>query len=408
MLKPIADSNRCLRHTLAIYLLIFAGINQLNEAGATTPDLEQIPQLCDAVQCPADADMQCPEDSAIREIREINAVDLISSNSVGSTTAAPTSAVGSTLNAREGDGSGSSSGMNSYSNSSELYAQCCLAKKCVCKTCYIPSCSEEEQEVVVELVPEAMDTPGECCGEYECRREPNCTEVWDTDYFWLQSCQRCSCNSGARICQQSCDEANANAICESKSLNQFFKDGDSWVDGCYQCECVRGEQKCVIPFCGNVNCPRERQVDLKDSCCPVCWPKGEPMPHEKPRNYDDGYGYQREREQEPKQGTELDTSTTDSSSSTTTPATPATAEDTLSKLSEAPASSTSRSVAPCQQHDFPNVVEVVHPSSHFNDNVYNAVIVVLAIIIALMSFYIRHLLAKQRSYRPVSNFDDKV
>lgn len=137
-----------------------------------------------------------------------------------------------------------------------------------------------------------MDYPGQCCGKYECQREPNCTEVHDTDNFWLTNCQRCKCYAGQRICHQSCDEAMigkkpTGGMCHVKNLNKFFEHGDSWKDGCYECECVNGEPKCVITFCKSVSCPTHRQVMLKDSCCPVCWPKGYPMPHETEDEYDE-------------------------------------------------------------------------------------------------------------------------
>ncbi|XP_060657412.1 cysteine-rich motor neuron 1 protein [Drosophila nasuta] len=357
---------------------------QLNIARATTPlDLAPIPQLCDGIVCPPDAEMQCPEDSSIRELREMN-VDLIGTNAV--------SGLASLMATTE------SSAFNS-SLTDDDYAQCCLSKKCVCKTCYIRDCNTDEGEVVVELQPEAMDTPGQCCGNYECQQEPNCTEVRETEFSWLQSCQRCSCKSGTKICEQSCDESN-NAICESKNLNTFFKNGESWVDGCYHCQCVKGEEKCTISFCGSLNCPSHRQVMLKDSCCPICWPKDAPMPNS--GNYDEGYGYEREHEDPKQQLDTLNTSTELPTTSTTT---------TISSSIPNPSTSTTTnelqttSPSPCQ-HDFANVVEVVHPK--VDDHVYFVIIGVLIVIIAVLYIYIRHLLAKQRSYRPVSNFDDKV
>lgn len=325
---------------------------------------EPIPLPCDLVQCPAEADMQCPEDSAVREIREINAVGLLVSNALGAATTtevAATSTLGST-----------NSSSSIFSEVPDWqFAQCCLAKKCMCKTCTIPDCNNDD--VVVELEPENMDTPGQCCGEYECKPEPNCTEAWDTDYYWLQSCRRCNCQKGERICQHSCEEteASANAICESKGLNMFYSSGETWVEGCYQCECVRGEPKCVIPFCSHVDCPSERQVTLKDDCCPVCWPRGEPMPHEKLRfdEHADDFGF-----------------AANHSSSTSSPET---------------------TPEPCES-EFSKAVPVLHPSSNLTEYIYRIVIGMLIVIIILLGGYIRHLHAKQRSYRPVSNFDDKV
>ncbi|XP_030243039.1 uncharacterized protein LOC108658444 [Drosophila navojoa] len=406
--------SRCEHLLITISLLIYAG-NQLNVVSATTQmDWRPIPQLCDPIQCPADADMECPEDSAIREMREISAVNLLSSNAVGG-------GLGGAMETTE------RSVYNSSQVPDELFALCCLSKKCMCKTCYnIPGCNTDEGEVVVELQPEDMNTPGQCCGKYECKPEPNCSDVRNTNYYWLQSCQRCLCNSGARICQQSCDEGK-NAICESKNLNMYFKDGDSWKDGCYQCECVKGEQKCVIPLCAHVNCPSERQVMIKDHCCPVCWPKGAPMPHEKPSNYDDGYGYEREEPAQPETDADVETdddAEAEAETETELPVVPLADEIIVSSSTTTTSSTTSRpsvtpnaelidfprvdaSAPPCQPADFPKVVEVVHRDSLPN-NVKHVAIVVLTLVSLCEYLYIRRLLAKQRSYRPVSNFDDKV
>uniref|UniRef100_A0A1I8PLK3 VWFC domain-containing protein n=2 Tax=Stomoxys calcitrans TaxID=35570 RepID=A0A1I8PLK3_STOCA len=210
-----------------------------------------IPHLCDSVQCPHLKDITCPEDS---DIRELIPEPLILEEAFSNT---------SLVDPHD-----------------EAYAECCLSQKCFCRNCYIPDC-DQNGEVVVEIVPESMHTPGRCCGKYECHKEPNCTEVQNTESYWLTNCQRCKCYSGQKMCHQSCDEGikKSAAICESKNLNQFFEHGDTWKDGCYECECVNGWPKCVINFCKAVNCPAHRQVMLKDSCCPVCWPKGFAMPN---------------------------------------------------------------------------------------------------------------------------------
>lgn len=344
-------------------------------------EFEPIPLPCDLVQCPAEADMQCPEDSAIREEREIKAVNLTFSNAVAAMT---TTEMATTIwGSNSSDSSDNNNGFSSHVPDWQ-FAQCCLAKKCICKTCYIPDC--EDGEFVVELEPENMDTPGQCCGQYECKPEPNCAEVWDTDYYWLQRCRRCNCQKGERICQQSCEE-HADAYCESKRDNQLYKSGQTWVEGCYQCECVRGEPKCVIPFCSHVDCPSERQVTLKDDCCPVCWPKGEPMPHEKLRPEDDqaeDYGFAGNHS-----SSIIDTTTSSSTSSTTSTST----------------TSSPTTPAPCQE--FPKVVNVVQPSNNITEICSRITIVILVLIIAVLFIYIRHLRAKQR-YKPVSKFDENI
>lgn len=405
---------------LTICLIIFIGINQVHVASATTLlDSEPIPQLCDSVQCPSDAEMHCPEDSSIRDLRVMNAVDLIISNTLGNN---GINNISSLIVTTE------SSNYNSSLVDEVLYAQCCLSKKCVCKTCYIPDCKSDGDKVMIELEPEAMDTPGQCCGKYECQQEPNCSEFRDTDYYWLQNCQRCTCKSGRRICEQKCDE-KSTAICESKN-QEMYNDGERWDEDCRQCECVRGEVNCWISFCGPLNCPSDRQVQLKDGCCPVCWPKGHPMPGEEASNYDEGYGYERD----PKKHQDTDDNTVIIINNNTTErskkiveehpkedlGTDDNTEQPLVPLATVIVTATSTTIEnsskesttappPCQIHDFPNVVEVVQPINGFKDpNVYHVIIVILTIIIGGLYFYIRHLHAKQRSYRPVSNFDDKV
>ncbi|XP_030369767.1 uncharacterized protein LOC115620593 [Scaptodrosophila lebanonensis] len=380
-------------------ILIFASF-PLQIVSATTIELPPlIPKLCDTISCPAESEIQCPEDSSLRE--DLNAVDLIKSKTV---TTAPIATTPQTA-------------FNSSQVSAEVFAQCCLAKKCICKTCYIQDCNKEEGEVVVELQPDAMDTPGQCCGTYQCMPQPNCTEVRDTSYYWLQHCQRCHCTSGAPICHQSCDEdigiEKANAICESKNLNSYFQDGMSWKDGCYECECVKGEEKCVIPFCGNVNCPTERQVIIKDTCCPVCWPHGEPMPHEKP-SYDDGYGdynnkkppHEANNRSDQDEDEELPLPPllpVDEASSILTPT--ATASSPSAELNAKMSSTTMKSAEkihppPSSEVNPPDLPDVVI--------YYRIAIALLVVLLGLALLYIWKLRAKQRSYRPVSNFDDKV
>ncbi|XP_054736020.1 uncharacterized protein LOC129243019 [Anastrepha obliqua] len=232
---------------------------------------DTLPHLCYNVKCPPMSEMTCPPDSSVREI--LNTIE------VQQMTAAPDTVDETQFNITEID--------------EEIFAECCLAKKCLCKTCYIPDCHGED-EVVVELLPESMNKPGHCCGEYECQRKPNCTAGGDSQQYWLKGCQRCHCFSGKPMCIQICDEAvnKTKAICKPEKLNVFFEHGESWRVGCYECECVDGVEKCVLPFCSNINCPRERQVTLKDGCCPICWPDCAPMPNEliSARNGNDKYG----------------------------------------------------------------------------------------------------------------------
>ncbi|XP_061401434.1 uncharacterized protein LOC133337191 [Musca vetustissima] len=413
-----------------------------------------IPHLCDNVRCPPLSEMHCPEDS---DIRELIPEPLIMEDDFHNT---------------------------SYIDPlDEAYAFCCLSQKCVCKTCYIPDCASDS-EVVVEISPENMDHPGHCCGQYECHREPNCTAEINTDSYWLTDCQRCKCQAGQKICHQICDEGikkTGGAICESKNLNKFFEHGDTWKDGCYDCRCVNGEPHCVINFCSAVDCPTHRQVTLKDMCCPVCWPKGFPMPNgddeyddnggDSGHHYDDVHDYNEveanvepnlelkpiaEVENSTTSTTTTSTTTTTTAAPTTTTAAPSSSTTSTStsttttststtsttpkpeeKVTQSPvellnqplgsttssppaipcptgssASSTTTSTTPgpCTHQDaasyqvYPQVVELMRYSQH-NDLLYT-IIGCLSVLVVVLAAWNIHLKAKQRSYRPVSNFDD--
>lgn len=344
----------------------------------------------------------------------------------------------------------------------EIFSQCCLNKKCICKLCYIPDC-HDDGEVVVELLPESIDMPGHCCGKYECQKEPNCTEVQNTDSYWLTNCQRCKCYGGHRLCHQSCDEdIKKPAMCHSINLNTFYEHGQSWRDGCYDCECVNGEANCMITFCKGLNCPKNRQIQLKDRCCPVCWPEGFPIPNveeeydeehndneiDASHRYDNNEDYNENEDQvepdiELKPINDLSkvssteninssstTITTTTTSTTTTTKKPSTTETPAAIPAEVIVSSTSTPVQtpstsspckvenpssttpePCNRQEvpatyqvYPQVVELMRYSQH--NNLLYTIIGCLSVIVVILAAWNIHLKAKQRSYRPVSNFDD--
>uniref|UniRef100_A0A6P4E804 Uncharacterized protein LOC108037506 n=1 Tax=Drosophila rhopaloa TaxID=1041015 RepID=A0A6P4E804_DRORH len=359
-------------------------------------DQEPLPDSCDAIKCPPDAEMQCPTDSSIRQ--NLLAVDLIKSNAVE---LPPTG------------GDMSSGDAVSYSRnaiSEEDYVQCCLNRKCVCKTCYIPDCDSETDEVTVELLPENGNTPGQCCGTYDCRAEPNCTVARDTDYHWLKQCQRCKCDSGLKICHQSCDE-RAEGVCQSKIPGMFYKDGETWTDNCQTCECVKGEPKCTMSLCASLNCPSERQVKLKDTCCPVCWPKCAPMPHEKQddESYGDYVDESEPAEEEPLPPLLPDPLTTVQQNSelldsTTTTATTTTTSSTTTTTAAPPLASSICHNA----FDQPKVVEVVSQTNNFYQLWLPAYAVIASIVIVVMGSYICRQRAKKRSYDPVSILDHSI
>ncbi|XP_020798782.1 cysteine-rich motor neuron 1 protein [Drosophila serrata] len=392
---------RCLHQMLIIYGLIFV-------SSATTLDqMPLLPDQCDSVKCPPDAEMHCPADSAVRE--NLIAVELIKSNAVE----LPNDSLVADDRDKDKD-TAVELPVSSYYNSTiseSDYQKCCLPRKCVCKTCYIPDCNEDE--VVAELVPENMQLPGQCCGTYECRAEPNCTKVLDTEFMWLKDCQRCKCNSGFLFCHQSCDEQAGGGVCESKIPGIFYKDGDTWTDGCQECECVKGESKCAMSFCGNLNCPSERQVTLKDTCCPVCWPSCAPMPH------DSGYrDYTEEESQELDQDQEQDSlppllgepQTITTTTTSTTPTTQTSAEqkaDLIAISSPISSSSTSTSTTTAP----PGPITICQSAFDQTYNYFYGLLtysVVATIIISVLSGYIYMQRAKKRSYDPVSSLDHSI
>lgn len=329
--------------------------------------------------------------------------------------------------------------------SEELFSQCCLNKKCICNLCHIPDC-HREGEVVVELQPESNDLPGFCCGKYECQIEPNCTDVQNTDNYWLTNCQRCKCRGGHRLCYQSCDEGvKKEAMCHIENTNTFYEHGQSWRDGCYECECVNGKSDCTITLCKGLNCPKNRQVQLKDSCCPVCWPKGFAMPNTDDKydeeteldnnetetggqHYDNNEDYDENEEQiEPDIelkpindiGKPLSIENSTTTTSTVKPSAATTKIENLFSSTmptnisvpckiDNPASSTPE---PCQRNEvpatyqvYPQVVELMRYSQH--NNLLYTIIGCLSVLVVILAAWNIHLKAKQRSYRPVSNFDD--
>ncbi|KAI8126696.1 Cysteine-rich motor neuron 1 protein [Lucilia cuprina] len=420
-------------------------------------DSSPIPHLCDNVKCPTLSELSCPADSSIRELiaEPLIAVDdeeelLYNSN-------------------------------NRTEITEEIFSQCCLNKKCICNLCHIPDC-HDDNEVVVELLPESIDMPGFCCGKYECQMEPNCTEVQNTENYWLSNCQRCKCYGGHKMCHQICDEGiKKPAMCHSKNLNSFYEHGQRWRDGCSDCECVNGEANCLITFCKGLNCPKNRQVQLKDKCCPVCWPNGFAMPTaeeeygedgdleehndneiELDHHYDNNEDYNenedQDQEQEPDielkpindlpKATTMESSTTSTTAATTissttttttstttvkptkaetttsttskpvellhsTATTPATVTNTPCKTEQLASTSTSSSTTPepCNRQEvpatyqvYPQVVELMRYSQH--NNLLYTIIGCLSVIVVILAAWNIHLKAKQRSYRPVSNFDD--
>lgn len=345
------------------------------------------PLKCEGVKCPPMPEISCPEDTQLREYIDYASTDITNDTS---------------------------------ELVEELLNECCVSRKCACKLCNIPSCDSKTQ-VVYEIVPETQ-IPGSCCGQYECRTEPNCTVTRDTD-VWLIDCQRCKCLYGERMCHKSCDEVAPNpdaAYCKSKTLNRFFLNGETWRSGCSECECVNGEEKCVMPFCRSANCPQERQVTLKGHCCPVCWPDTGSLPPQDDNDY-----YENGDEDStlilddfedpslpPAQIAPVITVGKPSSTSTSTTTSPkplTTLSTSSTTTSTAQPTSTTRPCASSEHTSatyavYPEVVEVIHaPSDH---NVLYIIIGFETILLVILSGFIYQLRARKHSYNTVSNFDD--
>jgi len=160
-----------------------------------------------------------------------------------------------------------------------------------------------------------------------------------------------------------------------------------------------------MSFCGNLNCPSEQQVMLKDTCCPVCWPKCAPMPHEK---QDDGSYEDYVDESETPEEDSLppllpDPLTTQQSAELVATSTTTSSNGTTSTTVVPLAATVNCNNA----FDQPKVVEVVNQTNYyFYWLVPYSVIASIAIVV--MSFYIYQQRAKKRSYDPVSILDHSI
>ncbi|XP_055383544.1 cysteine-rich motor neuron 1 protein-like [Condylostylus longicornis] len=207
-----------------LYLILINGNSLVTASQATN---------CSQVNCPPLSEITCPDDSFVRETNEETNV-----------IASP----------------------DDYKIVKEVFIQCCVTQKCACRTCHIPSC-DNSSLIIMELQPET-EIPGKCCGKYDCQIEPNCSEINNTENYWLTDCKRCKCNNGKKECIAVCDESinqiipripnlndtdidnddnNSNlGACYSKKLNQFFMNGEKWKEDndCTQCECFGEHAKC--------------------------------------------------------------------------------------------------------------------------------------------------------------------
>ncbi|XP_026118895.1 protein kinase C-binding protein NELL2-like, partial [Carassius auratus] len=133
-------------------------------------------------------------------------------------------------------------------------------------------------------------------GGYDCRcpHGRNCTgdcahdgKVKHNGQIWVlddDRCSVCSCQSGLVMCRRmvcDCENPTVDVLCcpecdprlSSQCLHQngllAYSNGETWVENCQQCQCMRGEVDCWPISCAPVaDC--EFTVVPEGECCPRC------------------------------------------------------------------------------------------------------------------------------------------
>uniref|UniRef100_A0A8B9GYW1 NEL-like protein 2 n=1 Tax=Astyanax mexicanus TaxID=7994 RepID=A0A8B9GYW1_ASTMX len=133
-------------------------------------------------------------------------------------------------------------------------------------------------------------------GGYDCRcpHGKNCSgdcvhdgKVKHNRQIWVlddDRCSVCSCQSGLVMCRRmvcDCENPTVDVSCcpecdprlTSQCLQQngllTYNNGDTWVENCQQCQCMRGEVDCwPVPCTPVLNC--EFLVVPEGECCPRC------------------------------------------------------------------------------------------------------------------------------------------
>ncbi|XP_023666191.1 protein kinase C-binding protein NELL2a-like [Paramormyrops kingsleyae] len=132
-------------------------------------------------------------------------------------------------------------------------------------------------------------------GGYDCRcpHGKNCTgdcihenKVKHNGQIWVlesDRCSVCSCQSGLVLCRRmvcDCDNPTVDLYCcpecdprlSSQCLHQSglraYSSGDTWLEGCQKCQCLRGEVDCWPLPCPLADC--EFTVVPEGECCPRC------------------------------------------------------------------------------------------------------------------------------------------
>ncbi|KAL7867487.1 hypothetical protein SRHO_G00088710 [Serrasalmus rhombeus] len=133
-------------------------------------------------------------------------------------------------------------------------------------------------------------------GGYDCRcpHGKNCTgdcvhegKVKHNRQIWVlddDRCSVCSCQTGLVMCRRmvcDCENPTVDVSCcpecdprlTSQCLHQngllTYNNGDTWVENCQQCQCMRGEVDCwPVPCAPVLDC--EFLVVPEGECCPHC------------------------------------------------------------------------------------------------------------------------------------------
>ncbi|XP_018585658.2 protein kinase C-binding protein NELL2-like [Scleropages formosus] len=132
-------------------------------------------------------------------------------------------------------------------------------------------------------------------GGYDCRcpHGHNCSgdcihgnRVKHNGQIWVlesDRCSVCSCQTGLVLCRRmvcDCDnptvdlfccpecDLHLSSQCLHRSTLRTYNSGDTWVDGCRQCQCLRGEVDCWPLACPPVDC--EFSAVPHGECCPRC------------------------------------------------------------------------------------------------------------------------------------------
>ncbi|TRY55365.1 hypothetical protein DNTS_019037, partial [Danionella cerebrum] len=133
-------------------------------------------------------------------------------------------------------------------------------------------------------------------GGYDCRcpHGKNCTgdcahdgKVKHNGQIWVlddDRCSVCSCQSGLVMCRRmvcDCENPTVDVMCcpecdsrlSMQCLHQngllAYSNGETWVENCQQCQCMRGEVDCWPVSCVPVtDC--EFSVVPEGECCPRC------------------------------------------------------------------------------------------------------------------------------------------